>query len=177
MPGLYAALAAFLAPAGRRPELVSTRPVEAPLPVSGPVLDLRAPGGMVGTLEDWRSALHEALAWTQPVPRGSIEDRVKAAANGLHVNMLWIAASWPAAGDLAQEIRDLHRDITSITNPPERGHRAGNCPALYNGVLCGAVLRLPQGGSVITCTWCKATYPPATWAGLRAAQPPLEEAS
>jgi hypothetical protein len=84
MAGLYVALGAFLAPGRRGSDHGgSTARVDAPLPVCEPVLDLRGPGGMVSILEDWRSALHEALGWSQPVPRGAFEERVRRAATGL----------------------------------------------------------------------------------------------
>jgi hypothetical protein len=59
MPALYAGLAAFLRPSGRRPELGRTRPVEAPMPIAEPAFNLRGPGGIVRALSinlDWIAA-------------------------------------------------------------------------------------------------------------------------
>jgi hypothetical protein len=172
MAGLYVALGAFLAPGRRGSDHGgSTARVDAPLPVCEPVLDLRGPGGMVSILEDWRSALHEALGWSQPVPRGAFEERVRRAAKGLGDNVLWIGSSWPAAGDFAREIRDLHRDVTSIVAPSDRGRRLGNCPTIdESGAVCGAVLRLGEGESAATCRWCGASWAPELWPALRLAQ-------
>lgn len=178
MAPLYVALAAFLQPTARRPEFGSARPVEAPLPASEPVLNLRGPGGMVGVLEDWRSAMQADRGWGQPAISGDTGKRVATAARGLALNLEWIASSWPAAGTFAAEIRSLEGDVLSVIGPPEdRGTRMGNCPAAYDGVICGAVLRLPPGGAVATCRWCGASYPPASWARLRLAQDGLEAAS
>ncbi|WJD99746.1 hypothetical protein [Streptomyces antimycoticus] len=171
MPKLYAALAAFLQPSGRRPELGRTQGVEAPLPVAEPVLNLRGPGGIVGVLEDWRSALHADLGWSEPRPRGSIEERIGAAAFGLHTNVLWIGSSWPMAGAFAEEIRGLARSVLSVVNPPERTIRLGNCTAtLEDDAACGAVLRVPPGVAEVRCRWCGAVYPPSSWLELARAQ-------
>lgn len=73
MPGLYATLEAFLAP-GRRGGGGGGRVArtEAPLPVCEPVLDLRGPGGIVGILEGWRSALHETLGCPEDIQWGRL---------------------------------------------------------------------------------------------------------
>ena len=150
----------------------------APMPLAEEPLVLRGPGGIVGVLEDWRTALHDDRGWTPPVAPAGIEPRVRAAAEALTVNLPWIAAQWPVAGDFATEIRDLYRAVTSITAPAERpGVRIGYCPAVYDGVLCGAVLRLPHGTDTITCAWCRAEYPQRLWAWLRSVQEELAEAS
>ncbi|MFH8369168.1 hypothetical protein [Streptomyces sp. NPDC018031] len=176
MPTLYAALAGFLAPGGRRPELGRTVTVEAQLPVAEPVLVLRGPGGMVGVLEDWRSALHADLGWSEPKPQGPIGERISTAAAGLHANILWIASCWPMAGAFAEELRDLERSVLSVVSPPERTIRLGNCPAVYeDGVVCGAVLRVPPGVAEVRCRWCEAVYPPATWMDLARAQQAVNE--
>lgn len=177
IPKLHRALAAFLTPTPRRPEQIATHTAEAPLPVREPVLDLRGPGGIVGVLEDWRNALHHDLGWTPPTARGTIEDRVTAAARGLRDNTLWIATSWPPAGDLAREIRDLEATAISVVNPPEKTLRLGHCTTPgADGTRCGAVLRAPAGTTDVRCPWCRTHYPPETWLALRANQPQPEGA-
>lgn len=171
LPALYRALAAFLAPTGRRPETGSSRPAEAPLPVHEHVLDLRGPGGIVGVLEDWRAALHADLEWSPPAVRGTIEARVTRAVRGLRDNLPWIAETWPEAGTFATELRNLHAAVLSIVNPPEHTLRVGTCPAVFvDGAHCGAVLRTTPGADTITCNWCDATWPPDTWLTLAATQ-------
>ncbi|MEU9793804.1 hypothetical protein AB0E27_24785 [Streptomyces sparsogenes] len=171
MPKLYAALAAFLAPAGRRPELGRAQGVEAPLPVAEPVLTLRGPGGIVGVLEDWRSAMQADRGWGPPAVQGATEERVRAAARGLSLNLEWIASSWPMAGAFAEEIRNLERSVLAVVNPPERTIRLGNCTAPLEGdAVCGAVLRVPPGVAEVRCRWCGAAYPPSSWWELARAQ-------
>lgn len=171
MPRLYEALAAFLHPSGRRPELGRTRPAEAPLPVSEPVFNLRGPGGIVGVLEDWRSAMQADRGWGEPAIEGDTARRIAVAARALEHNLEWIAAAWPMAGAFAEEIRGLERDVASIVNPPTPSLRLGNCPAVYeDGVVCGAVLRVPAGTAEVVCRWCGCEYPPETWLALRSLQ-------
>lgn len=186
IPGLYGTLAGFLLPAGRRPELGRTPAAQAGLPVVEPVLVLRGPGGMVGVLEDWRSALHADLGWTPPVPRGNTADRITRAVRGLRDNLLWIASSWPMAGAFAEELRDLERDILRIVDPPEPTLTLGECPALLpDGHICQAILRVPAGTADVSCGWCGTRYPPTSWLALASGQwadddtanTPMKEAS
>lgn len=171
MPRMYEALAAFLHPGGRRPEAGRSRPVEAPLPIAEPAFNLRGPGGIVGVLEDWRSAMQADRGWGEPVVEGDTGRRIVVAARALAINLDWIAAEWPMAGAFAEELRDLVRDVASVVNPPEPSLRIGNCPAVYeDGVICGAVLRVPHGTAKVECRWCGTAYPPETWLTLRALQ-------
>ncbi len=172
MPRLYGALAAFLHRSARGPaQYGRTQAVDAPLPAYEPALTLRGPGGIVGILEDWRTAMQADRGWTEPDCTGLTERRVIRAARALAMNLDWIASSWPAAGAFAEEIRDLERDVASIVNPPEpaqRGRRIGACPAVYpSGTICGAVLRHYPGEASVTCRWCGCVFPPATWMGLK----------
>lgn len=172
MPRAYRALAAFLQPSASRPETGGTRPCEAPLPVSEPVLGLRGPGGIVGVLEDWRAAVFEARGWGRPVVRGTVEDRVYRAAADLRLGVPWVARYWGPAGDLAREVRELERDVLSIVDPPDQTYRVGPCPAPQaDGTVCGAILRAPKlGVAVITCRWCRSEFGADRWLVLAAAQ-------
>jgi hypothetical protein len=179
-PFLYRQLAEELIPLGsnwpRRDGGHGTA-VDAPLPVVEHPLVLRAGGGIVGVLEDWRAALHADRGLPAPVLRPGVEPRVHAAVAALLAALPWIAAQWPMAGTFAGEIRDLYREVTSIVAPPERDVRIGYCPALHDGVLCGAVLRLARGADMITCPWCERSYPQRLWMWLREVQDELETAS
>ena len=170
MTALYAALAAWLAPSGRRAAHGAGSRSDAPLPVRTDVLSLRGPGGIVGLLEDWRAAMQRDRGWSEPAISGSIEDRIRAAARGLALNLDWIAASWPAAGDLARELRELERSVLTVIDPPEPTVRLGNCPATVDDGTCGAVLRVPAGPSTFSCRWCGTTYGPTDWMKLARAQ-------
>lgn len=178
-PGLYRDLAEFLPRSTSIGGGGSRRTVtHSPLPLTEEPFVLRGPGGIVGVLEDWRTALHCDRGWTPPVLAGDTEARIRAAGTALSRSLRWIATEWPQAGQFAREIRDLHRGVTSITAPPERpGVRMGNCPAIWDGVLCGAVLRMQRGESVIKCSWCTAEYPEALWGLLRDWQAEVREAS
>ncbi|MFD9781909.1 hypothetical protein ACFWXD_33135 [[Kitasatospora] papulosa] len=171
LPSLYAGLAQFLAPSSAVGQGRSGKGGPAPLPVREEILDLRGPGGMVGVVEDWLSAVRQERDMRQQVPVGGAEARLKAAVTALIVNMPWIASAWPTAGAFAEEIRDLARSVSSIIRPAaptEQGTRIGKCPAVFDdGGVCGAVLRLAPGERVVTCSWCRMTYPPATWVGLK----------
>ncbi|MFB7354833.1 hypothetical protein [Streptomyces gardneri] len=172
MPRLYAALAAFLAPPARPQQHGGAgQGGPAPLPVSEHVLTLRGPGGLVGVLEDWRSAMQHDRGWTEPAVVGLVETRVHRAARALSMNLEWIAAAWPMAGAFAAEVRDLERDVASVVAPAdraERGTRLGKCPQLAAvGEVCGAVLRHYPGDRAVTCRWCGTRYEPHEWGALR----------
>jgi hypothetical protein len=173
MPKVYAALAGFLAPAGASPgERVSVRHVEPGLPVNEAVLDLRY-GGMALVLESWRSDVQAARGWGEPAIEGSVDRRVLVAARALSMNLEWIAASYPAAGDLAREVRELEGAALSIVGAlPDRGRRIGQCVAVdASGVVCGAVLRHRAGETRIVCPWCTCVYEARDFLMLRHFQP------
>ncbi|MGW3627306.1 hypothetical protein [Streptomyces sp. NPDC000880] len=172
MPKLYVALAAFLQPGGRASaQYGRTQAVDAPMPASEPAFNLRGPGGIVGILEDWRSAMQEDRGWSEPAVAHDIGRRIVTAARGLRLNIEWISSSWPMAGQFAEEIRDLERDVISIVDPRDpaaRGTRIGTCPAVdVSGSICGAVLRYRSGEQAITCSWCLCSFPPSTWVSLK----------
>ncbi|MEW1551545.1 hypothetical protein [Streptomyces tsukubensis] len=170
LPGLYADLEDHLAP---RATTSTGRTVPgSALPVAEPVLTLRGPGGIVGVLEDWLTAVHDARHLTPPLRQGSIEDRIDTAASRLVRQLPWIALSWPQAADLADEIRGLVRDIVRITDPPSEPPSTplGPCQAITASGICGSPLRLSSGDKAAACSWCGSTWPPATWIDLRAWQ-------
>ncbi|MET9876552.1 hypothetical protein ABZZ36_18285 [Actinacidiphila glaucinigra] len=178
MPKIYEALAAFLTPAiGAAGERVSSGHGGSRLPVDEAVLDLRY-GGIVLILEGWRSDVQASRGWGEPAIEGAVERRVLAAARGLAINLEWIAASYPGAGDLAREVREIETAALSIVGVlPDRGRRIGNCPATFeDGVICGAVLWHRRGEAAVTCAWCQCRYEPRDWLMLRSLQP-AEEAS
>lgn len=178
MPRLWSALEAFLAPGAGAPQYGRTRAAEAPLPVRENVLSLRAAGGIVGVLEDWRAAMQADRGWGPPVIPAAVDRRVAVAARGLSMNMDWIAAEWPQAAQFAVEIRALERDVLTIVDPEDpderrrrRGTRIGYCVALPDGAVCGAVLRAYPGEATLTCHWCGTTYGPEHYLMLKALQP------
>ncbi|QXE36186.1 hypothetical protein KQY30_20010 [Streptomyces sp. GMY02] len=164
MPKLWSALAAFLPPGGRATtQYGRARAAEAPLPVAEEPLSLRGPGGMVGTLESWRAALHADRGWDEPVVCVGIGERVTAAASALLMSMEWVATEWPAAGDMARAVKELERAAMSVVDAPDpakRPVRLGPCPALVEGGQpCGAVLRYFPGDADVRCRWCRSSWP------------------
>lgn len=170
LPRLYEALAAHLAPSMSTGQGRGSKGGPAPLPVNEHVLGLRGPGGMADIVSDWLTAVHRDRHLRAPRLAGDALTRLHTAVAGLLAHMPWIATGWPAAGDLAAEIADLHRSAASVVDPDPRprGRRIGHCPAAHtDGTLCGAVLTLQPGETVVSCPWCSASYPPALWAGLK----------
>ncbi|HEY5835001.1 hypothetical protein [Streptomyces sp.] len=168
LPRLYDALAAWLPPAGRRPELGHAPAVEAPLPLRQEVLDLRGPGGIVGILEDWQAAIHDARGFTAPTRSGDIPARITHAAATAARNLTWISLTWEQGPDLAAEIRRLEARALAIIEPPERTVPLGKCPTdLGDGTICGTTIRVPAGATTVRCQGCGTAYPPTTWLNLR----------
>ncbi|MEU1219198.1 hypothetical protein [Streptomyces microflavus] len=169
LPVLYRGLGVLLAPAGGAPQGRGGKGGPPPLPVAEGILDMR--GVMVGTLEDWLSAVRQECGMRQhPAARRGVDGRLDAAVESLLRHMPWITVSWPQAGEFAGEIRDLAGGVASMLRPPapERGARVGNCPAVDpSGAICGAVLRLAPGEKAIVCPWCTCSYPPYVWAQLK----------
>lgn len=160
LPRLYEALGAFLAPAVRpASDRVTSGHTDPPLPVNEAVLDLRY-GGIVLMLESWRSDVQRARGWGEPAIEGGVERRVLAAARWLGMTLEWIAASYPAAGDLAREVREMEGAALSIIGAkPDRGRVIGQCVAtLPSGATCGATIRHPTGAVRLTCAWCHCVY-------------------
>lgn len=171
LPLLYRLLQHELQPSAGGPSYGRVRLVEAPLPVAGDVLALRGPGGIVGVLEDWWSAMQASRSGTAPVIAGTYDDRASAAAGRLAFHLDYIV-TWEQAPQFATEIRRLDEQALAIVCPAdtlERGTRLGPCPAADpDGAVCGAVLRHYRSSSAVTCPWCEVVYPPSSWALLKA---------
>lgn len=167
MPDLHTALAAWLPPAARRPELGHAPAVEAPLPLREVVLDLRGPGGIVGVLEDWQAAVHDARGFTTPARTGSIPTRISNAAGQIQRNLTWISLTWDQGPALATEIRRLESRALAVINPPDRSIPIGACPTdLGDGAVCGATIRVTAGTTDVRCRRCGTGFPPDTWINL-----------
>ncbi|MEV5261768.1 hypothetical protein AB0L02_27475 [Streptomyces anulatus] len=167
LPRLYAELAGHLAPGSSNGQGRSSKGGPAPLPLRVDILDMRAEFDAVC---GWLSAVHDDRRMRTPRLTGDSLTRLHTAVAGLLAHMPWIVSGWPAAGDLATEINDLHRSAATVVDPDPRprGRRIGHCPAAHSdGSLCGAVLSLRPGEQVVSCPWCSASYPPALWAGLK----------
>lgn len=173
LPKLFVELALYLqpgpAPAGDR---ISTKAVHPGLPLNEAVLDLRH-GGIALVLESWRSDIQDARGWGQPAIEGGFDRRVFATARWIGMQLEWIAAAYPAAGDLALEVREMEGNALSIMGAlPDRGRRIGQCVAIDpSGIVCGAVLRHHTGETRIVCPWCSCVYEQRDFLMLKALQP------
>ncbi|MFI2184576.1 hypothetical protein [Streptomyces sioyaensis] len=167
LPGQYLLLADRLRPGAARGDGPVALVREAPLPVREDVLDMRAEGGLVTVLEEWREAMQDARGWGRPARTGPIERRVLAAARGLRINLDWIVAEFEAAGDLAREIRALAAQVRALLDPAPPTLAVGDCAAdLGGGGICGAPLRVPAGTTDVHCHRCGTDYPPSSWLTL-----------
>jgi hypothetical protein len=130
-------------------------------------------------LEDWYSAMRVDRGWARPVkdrPDGEgFAARVEVVARALVVNLEWMAAYWWPVGEFAKDLRRLEGEVLSIVDPRdprERGRRFGYCVAInLEGGVCGAVLRLYEGETALTCRWCRYVYQPTEFLLLRHFQP------
>lgn len=172
LPALYDGLLPFLTPAGGAREGRGAKGGPPGLPVVEEILDLRGPGGIVGVVETWVSVVRADRRMAPSSAAGfGVEGRLRAGVAELLGHMPWIAVSWPDAGPFAADIRDLADSIHSIIrphDPRERATRIGTCPAVdTSGNICGAVLSYLPGQTVVVCPWCRCSFPPATWVGLK----------
>lgn len=170
LPRLYAGLGILLTPSMATGQGRGGKGGPAPLPLNDAVFDLRAEFEAVS---GWLSAVHGARHLRAPQLAGDALTRLHTAVAGLLAHMPWIVATWPGAGDLAQEISELHRSASSVVDPDPRprGRRIGHCQAIdTSGAICGSVLRLAPGETVVRCDWCSMAWPPATWVQLKAWQ-------
>jgi len=79
----------------------------------------------------------------------------------LGMELDWIAANYPAASDLAREVRGLEVQARLIVgDPPPRAKEIGQCIAVVDdqGTVCGATLTHMAGQSVIACRQCRTVY-------------------
>jgi len=162
LPALFEELAVHLVP--RRSgfgEHVSSGPAGSRSPLNEDVIDLRQ-GGIALVLESWRADV-QRVRWPEhgaPPVVGGMDRRVAVACRWLGMELEWIAANYPAAGDLAREVREMEGAALSIVgDPPPRPQRLGLCVAATDdaGTACGAVItRLP--GGPVRCRWCGKWY-------------------
>ncbi|WP_333746157.1 hypothetical protein [Streptomyces sp. IBSBF 2950] len=130
-------------------------------PLNEDVIDLRQ-GGVVLVVESWRTDV-QRVRWPRHSPppiEGGMDQRVMTACRWLGMELEWIAAHYPAAGDLAREVREMEGGMLAIVGePPPRPQRLGTCIAVVDdaGTVCGAELsRLP--GGPVRCRQCRTSY-------------------
>ncbi|MGW3724166.1 hypothetical protein [Streptomyces sp. NPDC000851] len=158
LPALHAELAVHLVPRRTGPaELVTAGTAGPRSPLNEDVLDLVHGRHMTAVMESWREDV-QRVRWPQytpPPPAG-----LASSCRWLAMELDWVAAHYPAAGDLAREVWGLEDAALSIVGAPRpRPQRLGLCVAVTDdqGTVCGAVLsRLP--GQTLRCRWCSTVY-------------------
>jgi hypothetical protein len=172
LPILYTEVGQCLVPRrGGWGEIVATRGAAGPRsPIDEDVLDTVTWGRAGEVMQLWRVDVQRER-WPQyspPPPAG-----LDANCRWLGMELDWISANYPAAGDLAREVGDLERQARSVVgDPAPRPQRLGLCVAVTDtqGTVCGAVLtRLP--GGPVRCRWCGTAYGPDDWLTLKHYQP------
>ncbi|MEU1293032.1 hypothetical protein ABZ439_11460 [Streptomyces sp. NPDC005840] len=156
LPALDALLLMHLVPSGGGfYEPVSGRGAGPRAPVNEDVLNLLHTN-RAATVVHARRVDVQRVRWPQhsaPPPSGLPAD-----CRWLAMEVEWIAAEYPAAGEMAREVHALRRELLSL-GVEERPARAGLCVAVTDdqGTVCGAVLeRLP--GRSLRCRWCGCRY-------------------
>lgn len=178
IPALFAEVTECLVPrsAGIQ-EIVSTVAAAGPRsPLDEDVLDLVGGGHVALVLEGWRADV-QRVRWPShgaPPVEAGMARRVAVTARWLEMELDWIAAEYPAAGDLAREVRTLEAGMRSVVgDPAPRLQRLGTCIAVdVEGVVCGAVVSRLPGQTRVQCRWCSYTYATGLdWMRLQHFQP------
>lgn len=178
LPRMWGSLEAWLAPGATGPAAYGgrVRLAEAPMPLRQEVLDLRAAGGIVGVLEDWRDAVYDTRDYVIPPRTAALARRVQAASGALQRQIHFIAL-WEQGGQLGLEVRHLVDRVRAVVQPgraldePPEPTFLGYCIAVDpGGIVCGRRLYADMAQTV-ECAWCLCKYPPDTWLALRHFQP------
>ncbi|NUP16604.1 MAG: hypothetical protein HOZ81_10945 [Streptomyces sp.] len=160
LPVLYAEVAECLVP--RRAgwgDIIATKGAAGPRsPLNEDVLDEVNTARAAEVLQLWRVDV-QRVRWPQHTPPPPAE--LAANCRWLAMEIDWIAEHYPAAGDLAREIRTLELQARTIVgDPPPRPKEIGQCIAVTDdqGTVCGAALTHTAGQSVINCRQCRTAY-------------------
>jgi hypothetical protein len=159
LPVLYTEVAECLVPRGHGwGEIVATRGAAGPRsPLDEDVLDTVNMARAAEVLQLWRVDVQQER-WPQhtPPPPSSLNANCR----WLSMELDWIVDRYPAAGELAREVRELETVARTIVgDPAPRPQRLGTCIAITaEGVVCGAVISRLPGQTRLTCRWCSYTY-------------------
>ncbi|MFE1748982.1 hypothetical protein ACFW88_00250 [Streptomyces anandii] len=174
LPTLYAEVGQCLVPRGHGwGEIVATRGAAGPRsPLNEDVLDTVNWGRAAEVTRLWRVDV-QRVRWPQHAPPPPPAD-LNADCRWLGMELEWIVDHYPAAGDLASEVRELEAQARTIVgDPAPRPQRLGTCVAVTaEGVVCGAVISRLPGQTRLTCRWCGYSYETAQdWLRLQHFQP------
>ncbi|MFE9936351.1 hypothetical protein [Streptomyces hirsutus] len=160
LPKLYDELVHCLVP--RRygwGEIVSTKAAAGPRsPLDEDVLDEMASGAMAAVVHSWRVDV-QRVRWPQhtpPPPSGLAAD-----CRWLAMELDWIVEHYPAAGELAREVRALEAQARAVVGDPVPQRKVvGQCIAVIDdqGTVCGAEITHRAGESRLVCRICRCVY-------------------
>lgn len=159
LPALYAEVGECLVP--RRSgwgEIVATKAAAGPRsPIDEDVLDTVNITRAAEVVHLWRVDVQRER-W--PRHGAPPQDGLPADCRWLGMELQWIADHYPAAGDLAREVKELEQQARTIVgDPAPRPQRLGTCVAIdTDGVVCGAVISRLPGQTRIRCKWCGYAY-------------------
>lgn len=158
LPELADELATFLVPTRSGfGEMVTGRTAGPRSPINEDVFDELQDSRAAAVVRSWRIDV-QRVRWPQhspPPPAGLAAD-----CRWLGMELEWIAVEYPAAGDLAREVRELEAGLRSLVGDPvPRRQRLGTCVgANSEGEPCGAVISRLPGETTLRCRWCGRVY-------------------
>ncbi|MFF1297959.1 MULTISPECIES: hypothetical protein [unclassified Streptomyces] len=160
LPTLYVEVTECLVP--RRTgwgDIIATHGAAGPSsPLSEDVLDQISSGHMAAVVHSWRVDV-QRVRWPQhaaPPPGGLVAD-----CRWLAMELDWITATYPAAGDLAREVRGLEAQARAVVGDPVPQRKViGQCVAVTDdeGTVCGADITHAAGESRLKCRACHRVY-------------------
>lgn len=158
LPALYREVGECLVP--RRSgwgEIIATKGAAGPRsPIDEDVLDTVTWGRAAEVTHLWRVDV-QRVRW--PAHGAPPPADLAADCRWLAMELDWITASYPAAGDLAREVSELESAARSIVgDPAPRRQRIGTCVAITDSGVCGAVISRLPGETRLTCRWCGCVY-------------------
>ncbi|MFJ8016208.1 hypothetical protein [Streptomyces sp. NPDC096339] len=150
--GLYARIAADLAPGagGNGPRVTGSR--SAPVPVRLDALSLIAEGGITAILETW-VADWASRGYGQPGTGGRLQYRLDAAVASLRFNLDTACRQHEAIDELATEVARIHRTCLH-----HAGDTDGPAAQLYATCRCGGQLRFSFDTASAGCRGCGSLY-------------------
>ncbi|MBZ6250365.1 hypothetical protein KVH27_18515 [Streptomyces olivaceus] len=158
LPKVYDEVAECLVPRRSGPVEFVTRASAGPRsPLDESVLDEVNTARAAEVVHLWRVDVQRER-WPHhgaPAPAGLAAD-----CRWLAMELEWIVQQYPAAGELAREVRELELAARSIVgDPAPRPQRLGTCVAVDGeGVVCGAVVSRLPGQTRVACRWCGYRY-------------------
>lgn len=160
LPTLYDELVQCLVP--RRygwGEIVSTKAAAGPRsPLNEDVLDEMTSGRMAAVVHARRVDVQH-VRWPHhaaPPPAGLAAD-----CRWLAMELDWVVQHYPAAGELALEIRTLEAQARAVVGDPvPRRKVVGQCVAVIDdqGTVCGEEITHRAGESRLVCRVCRCVY-------------------